>query len=179
MLHFTDEQRMIQETIGKLAKDEIAPLAIEADKNGHSSPEIIKLLEKHGLLKMALPEKYTGIDSNFTTNAIVLEELSRVDASTAMILFPVIAVIQIIKQWGDEEQKKRFFGQMSSGNKINAFALTEPNYGSESASIQTKAFLDGDHFLINGTKIFVSNGELADFTIVFVRTGEGERHKGL
>ena len=179
MMNFTDEQRMIQDMVRKLAGDKIEPLAKEADEAGHSSPEIVRLLAESGLLKMAIPEKYGGIGADYTTIAMVVEEMARVDASTAMILFVTQSFNQILKQWGSEEQKDRFFGKISSGDKINAFSLTEPNYGSESASIRTKAVLDGDYYIINGTKIFVTNGDIADFILVFVRTGEGERHRGL
>ena len=179
ILDLTDEQKMIQEMVGKLAKDRIETLVKEADVSGHSSPEIIRLLAENDLLKIALPEKYGGIGANYTTIAMVVEEMARVDASTAMILFVTQSLIQILKQWGSEEQKDRFFGRMSSGDKVNAFSLTESNYGSESAAIQTKALLDVDHYVVNGTKIFVTNGDIADFILVFVRTGEGERHRGL
>jgi alkylation response protein AidB-like acyl-CoA dehydrogenase len=178
-MYFTDEQKMIQEMVGKLAKDKIEPLVKEADVKGHSSPEIVRLIAENDLLKMAIPEKQGGIGANYTTIAMVVEEMARVDASTAMILFVTQSLIQILKQWGNEEQKDYFFGKMSSGDKVNAFSLTEPNYGSESAAIQTKAVLDGDHYVVNGTKIFVTNGDIADFVLVFVRTGEGERHRGL
>lgn len=178
-MYFTDEQKMIQEMVGKLAKDKIEPLVKEADVKGHSSPEIVRLMAENDLLKMAIPEKQGGIGAKYTTIAMVVEEMARVDASTAMILFVTQSLIQILKQWGNEEQKDYFFGKMSSGDKVNAFSLTEPNYGSESAAIQTKAVLDGDHYVVNGTKIFVTNGDIADFVLVFVRTGEGERHRGL
>jgi alkylation response protein AidB-like acyl-CoA dehydrogenase len=178
-MYFTDEQKMIQEMVGKLAKDKIEPLVKEADVKGHSSPEIVRLMAENDLLKMAIPEKQGGIGAKYTTIAMVVEEMARVDASTAMILFVTQSLIQILKQWGSEEQKDYFFGKMSSGDKVNAFSLTEPNYGSESAAIQTKAVLDGDHYVVNGTKIFVTNGDIADFILVFVRTGEGERHRGL
>lgn len=178
-MYFTDEQKMIQEMVGKLAKDKIEPLVKEADVKGHSSPEIVRLIAENDLLKMAIPEKQGGIGANYTTIAMVVEEMARVDASTAMILFVTQSLIQILKQWGNEEQKDYFFGKMSSGDKVNAFSLTEPNYGSESAAIQTKAVLDVDHYVVNGTKIFVTNGDIADFILVFVRTGEGDRHRGL
>jgi alkylation response protein AidB-like acyl-CoA dehydrogenase len=178
-MYFTDEQKMIQEMVGKLAKEKIEPLVKEADVKGHSSPEIVRLIAENDLLKMAIPEKQGGIGANYTTIAMVVEEMARVDASTAMILFVTQSLIQILKQWGNEEQKNYFFGKMSSGDKVNAFSLTEPNYGSESAAIQTKAVLDVDHYVVNGTKIFVTNGDIADFILVFVRTGEGDRHRGL
>ena len=178
-MNFTDEQKMIKEMVGKLAKDKIEPLVKEADVSGHSSPEVVRLLAENDLLKMAIPEKYGGIGANYTTIAMVVEEMARVDASTAMILFVTQSLIRILKQWGSEEQKDRFFRQMSSGDKVNAFSLTEPNYGSESAAIRTRAALDGEHYIVNGTKIFVTNGDIADFILVFVRTGEGERHRGL
>lgn len=179
MFDFTDEQKMIQEMVFKLAREKIAPLSKEVDLRGRSSPEMIRILIENDLLKMALPEKYSGIGANHTTVAVTVEAMARVDASPAMIFFVTQSLIQILKEWGSEAQKERFFTQMSSGDKINAFSLTEPNYGSESASIQTRAVMDGDCFRVNGTKIFVTNGEIADFILVFVRTGEGERQKGI
>ena len=179
MIDFSDEQKMIQKAVRKIAMDKIAVLAKEADVNGHSSPEIIRLLTEVDLLHMALPEEFGGINADYTTTAMVVEEMARVDASTAMHIFVNQCLIHIMKQWANEEQKERFFGQMSSGDKINAFSLTEADYGSESASIQTKAVLDGDHYVVNGSKIFTTNGEIADFVLVFVRTGEDKGHKGL
>jgi len=179
LFDFTDEQKMIQEMVFKLAREKIAPLSKEVDLRGRSSPEMIRILIENDLLKMALPEKYSGIGANHTTVAVTVEAMARVDASPAMIFFVTQSLIQILKEWGSEAQKERFFTQMSSGDKINAFSLTEPNYGSESASIQTRAVMDGDCFRVNGTKIFVTNGEIADFILVFVRTGEGERQKGI
>jgi len=179
MTGFTDEQRMIQQTVGKLAREKIGPLAKKADISGRSSPEIVRHLAENGLLKMALPEEYGGILANYTTTALVVEETARVDASAAMIVFVTQTLIHILRQWGSEQQKEHFFGKMISGDKINAFSLTESGYGSESAAIQTKALQDGDHYRVSGTKIFVSNGDIADFILVFVRTGEGERQKGI
>jgi len=109
---FTEEQKMIQEMVGKLAKDKIEPLVKETDMSSHSSPEIIKLLAKNDLLKIALPEKYGGIGADHTTIAMVVEEVARVDASTAMILFVTQSLIQILKQWGSEETFK--FHQMKT-----------------------------------------------------------------
>lgn len=179
MIQFTDEQRMIKATIRQLSTDRIAHLAKDADASGHTSPEIVSLLAKIDLLNMALPEKYGGIDADYTTTAAAVEEMAKVDASTAMIVFVNQAVIHILKQWGNEEQKERFFSQMATGDKINAFSLTEPDHGSEAASIQTRAELDGDHYIVNGTKIFVTNGTIADHLLVFVRTGNEEGHRGV
>ncbi len=179
MFHFTEEQEMIREMVGKLASDKIGPLAEKADITGHSSPEIVGLLAENGLLRMSLPSEYGGIEANYTTIALVVEELAKVDASSAMIVFVNQTLPQILKEWGNAEQKALFFGRMSSDDRINAFSLTEPNFGSESASIQTRAVREGEYYRVNGTKIFVSNGDIADFVTVLVRTGEGERHKGL
>lgn len=179
MFHFTDEQRMIQETVRKVAKEEIDPLAGAADRAGRSSPDVLRVLKENGLLNVSLPENSGGIGADHTTLAIVIEEIAKVDASTAMIIFASQALIMHLRQWGSDAQKERFFGHMSTGDKVNAFSLTEPNYGSESASIQTRAVLDGDYYIVNGTKVFVTNGKIADFVLLFVRTGEGERHKGL
>jgi alkylation response protein AidB-like acyl-CoA dehydrogenase len=175
----TDEQIMIKDMVAKLSRNEILPLAKDADIAGHSSPEIVKLLAENGLLKMALPEEYDGINADYTTIALVVEELAKVDASAAMIFFVTQALINIMKQWANKEQKERFFKKMSDGDKVNAFSLTEANYGSEAVAIQTRAVLEGDNYIITGNKIFVTNADIAEFTLVFIRTGEGKRHKGL
>lgn len=179
MFQFTDEQKMIKEMVERLGRDEIGPLTEAADATGYSSPEIVRHLAGNGLLKMSLPTEYGGIDADYTTIAAVVEELAKVDASAAMIVFVNQTVIQILRDWGNEAQKAEFFGRMSSGDKINAFSLTEPGFGSESGSIQTRAVREKEHYVVNGTKIFVSNGDIADFVALMVRTGEGERHRGL
>ena len=179
MFQFTDEQKMIKEMVERLGRDEIGPLAEAADATGYSSPEIVRHLAENGLLKMSLPTEYGGIDADYTTIAAVVEELAKVDASAAMVIFVNQTVIQILRDWGNEAQKAEFFGRMSSDDKINAFSLTEPGFGSESGSIQTRAVKEKEHYVVNGTKIFVSNGDIADFVALMVRTGEGERHRGL
>jgi alkylation response protein AidB-like acyl-CoA dehydrogenase len=170
---------MIQETIRKLAREKIDPIAGAADEAGRSSPAVLQVLKENGLLKICIPEKHGGIGADHTTIALVIEEMANVDASTAMIIFAGQTLTMVLREWGTEEQKDRLFSKMSSGDKVNAFSLTEPNYGSESASIQTTAVLDGDYYSVNGTKIFVTNGDIADFVLLFVRTGEGERQRGL
>ena len=179
MFQFTDEQKMIKEMVERLGRNEIGPLAEAADTTGYSSPEIVRHLAENGLLKMSLPTEYGGINADYTTIAAVVEELAKVDASAAMIVFVNQTVIQILRDWGNEAQKAEFFGRMSSGDKINAFSLTEPGFGSESGSIQTRAVKEKEHYVVNGTKIFVSNGDIADFVALMVRTGEGARHRGL
>ena len=145
MFQFTDEQKMIKEMVERLGRDEIGPLVEAADTTGYSSPEIVRHLAENGLLKMSLPTEYGGIDADYTTIAAVVEELAKVDASAAMIVFVNQTVIQILRDWGNEAQKTEFFGRMSSGDKINAFSLTEPGFGSESSSIQTRAVREREH----------------------------------
>ena len=170
---------MIQETVRKLAREKIDPIAGTADEEGRSSQEVLKVLKENGLLKICVPEKHGGIGADHTTIALIIEEMANVDASTAMIIFAGQTLTMVLREWGTEKQKDRIFSKMSSGDKVNAFSLTEPNHGSESAFIQTTAVLDGDYYIVNGTKIFVTNGDIADFVLLFVRTGEAERHKGL
>ena len=178
-MDFTDEQRMIQEMVRKLSREKIAPLAKEADISGRPSPEILRILAENDLFKMALPEEYGGIKADYTTIALVVEEMAKVDASTSMTFFPTQAVIKILDRWGSERLKRYFFSKMSEGDKVCAFSMTEPNYGSNASSIQTSAILEGGYFRVNGTKCFVTNGGIAHFILLFVRTGEGEKEKGI
>lgn len=179
MIQLTEEQRMIQKTIRNLAIEKIFPLVAETDEAGECNREILALLAKNGLFKLRLPEKYGGINAGATTRALVIEGLSKVDAGTALYVFTTCCPIDFIIDFGSKEQQDRFFSSWQRGDKIGSFALSEPDFGSDAASLTTKAVLDGDYYLVNGTKAWVSSGGVADFFIVFVRTGPGEREKGI
>lgn len=178
MIHLDEEQKMIQEMVRKLAKEKVAPRAAEIDETDEFPMDIAEVYAKHQLLKLVLPERYGGIDADTTTLSLIVEELAKEFASAPQMLVTTGSVMQILLKGATESQKERFFGRLEEGTQIASFALTEPNYGSDAGSLQTKAVLDGDHYVINGSKAFITSGEIAELHLVFVRTGP-ERTKGI
>ena len=179
MNHFTDEQKMMQEMVRKLVKDKVAPRAAEIDETDEFPWDIAKIFGENGLLNLVLPEEYGGVNANNTTLCIVIEEIAKVSPACGLTVFTTQALLNVLVRGGNEEQKKRFYPKFASGDKICAFVLTEPNAGSDAASIQTKAILKDDHYIFNGNKIFISTGEVSDFYLVFAMTRPGERAKGM
>ena len=179
MIQLTEDQKMIQQMVSKLAKEKIAPRAAEIDETDEFPWDIAKVFSEHGLLNLVLPEEYGGVNANNTTLCIVIEEISKVSPACALMVFTTQALTNVLVRGGSDEQKQRFFPRFASGDKLCAFVLTEPNSGSDAASLKTKAVLDGDNYIFNGNKIFITTGEVADFYLVFALTGPGERAKGV
>jgi len=178
MLDYTDEQNMIREMVSKVAKEKIEPLVEEADEKGVGSEVIINILRENDLMIMPLPPEYGGIDANYTTTAIVIEELAKVDAGASMYVFTNTSVIFWLKNYGNDEQKAMFYPMFQEG-KIGAFCLTEPGVGSDAANITAKGVLKDDYYLVDGTKTMISSGPDAECFIVYVRTGPGEKSRGI
>ena len=179
MICLTEEQKMIQETVRRLVKEKVAPRAAEIDEKDEFPWDIAKIFGEHGLLNLVLPEEFGGVSANNTTLCIVIEEISKVSPACALMVFTTQGLINVLVRGGTEEQKKRFYPMFSSADKLCAFVLTEPNAGSDVASIQTKAILEGDSYIFNGNKTFITTGEVADFYLTFVRTGPGEKARGI
>ncbi|OPX39722.1 MAG: hypothetical protein B1H11_02290 [Desulfobacteraceae bacterium 4484_190.1] len=178
MLPYTDEQKMIKEMVSKLAKKEIEPLIPELDVKGEGPGEVRNILIEHGLLRLPLPQEYGGIDADCTTIALVVEELAKVDSGISMDVFGAGTFVFFLKNFGTEEQKKKFYPMLEAG-KLGAFCLTEPGYGSDAANIITKAVRKDDHYVVNGTKTMASNGPLSEYYLLYARTGPGERARGI
>jgi len=178
MLAYTDEQKMIKEMVSKLAREKIEPLIPDLCKKGQGPGEVRNILIENGLTKLALPEEYGGINADCTTVAIVIEELAKVDVGISMDIFGTACSAHFLRNYGSEDLQEKFYGLIQQG-KLGSFCLTEPGYGSDAANIITKAVLKGDHYIVNGTKTMVSNGTLAEFFQVYVRTGPGEGARGL
>ena len=179
MIHFTEDQKMIQQMVRKLAKEKIAPRAAEIDETDEFPWDLVKLFAENGLLTLVLPEEYGGVNAGNTTLCIVIEEISRVSAACSLSVFTTQALLNVLVRGGSDELKQKFYPKFASGDKICAFVLTEPNSGSDAASIQTKAILDGDDYVFNGNKIFISTGEVADYYLVFALTQPEKRAKGM
>lgn len=173
-----------QETIRGLAEDfavrEIAPFADAMDKNGSMPPELIKKLAEVGFMGANIPEEYGGSGLDEISKALVIAEIAKKCASTAELLAVHTLVSDIILKNGTEEQKKKYLSAAASG-KVGAFALTEPNAGSDASAAKTKAITDGDDYIINGTKCFISNmgPSEGDFVIVIALTDPEKATKGM
>lgn len=176
----TDEQKMMQEMVRKLAQNEIAPRAAEIDRTGEFPWENIKKMGELGLMGVPIPEEYGGAGYDFLSYIITIEEISRACAATGVILAVHTSVGTMpILYFGTEEQKRKYIPKLASGEYIGAFALTESHAGSDASNIATSARLEGDHYIVNGSKIFITNGGVADVYVTFVRTGQEKGYKGV
>lgn len=176
----TNEQKMLQDQVRKFTEAELAPKAPEIDKTGEFPWENIKRCAQQGLLGIIVPEKYGGSGLDFVSLAIAIEEISRVCATTGVIVAVNNSLCAYpILNFGTEEQKQKFLPLLCSGEKIGAIGITEPNAGSDVAGMETTARLDGDYYILNGTKRFITNGTEAGVYVVFAYTNRELKHKGM
>ncbi len=176
----TKEQEMIKKMVREFAENEVKPIASEIDENERFPEETIKKMAELDLLGLTIPEEYGGVNVDGVSYAIVIEELSRVCASTGVItaVHNSIAPFPIIK-YGTEEQKKKYLPALARGDYLGAFALTEPNAGTDAAGIQTTADKDGDEYVLNGTKIFITNAPQAGIITVLAKTDKSKGARGI
>jgi alkylation response protein AidB-like acyl-CoA dehydrogenase len=174
----TEEQEMIKDLARQIADEKIAPVAIEYDEKDIFPRDILKILADSDLSGVYIEEKYGGLGGGVFEMSLVVEELSRACggialafAGTGLGTFPIII-------FGNDEQKQRFLPGIASGEKIAAFGLTEANAGSDAAGIQTTAVLDGDEYVLNGTKQWITNGEEADVFSVIACTNRAKGARG-
>jgi len=178
----TDEQNLIRETVRSFAENEVAPSAAERDENERFDRELMfdKVAEL-GLAGIVFPEEYGGAGGDYISYAIAVEELSRVCASTGVTLSAHLSLgANPVWMFGTEEQKKNFLIPMAEGTKLGAFALTEPFAGSDAGGTRTFAVRDGEEWILNGSKVFITNGGDAETYIVFARTDkDAQKHHGI
>ncbi|MEJ7860067.1 MAG: acyl-CoA dehydrogenase family protein [Pyrinomonadaceae bacterium] len=169
----TEEQRMARDTVREFAQNEIAPVAREFDEAEKFPHTQIKGLAELGLLGMIIPEEYGGAGFDSVSYALALEEISKADASVAVIVSVTNSVCCYpILSFGTEEQKQKYLVPLARGEKLGAFCLSEPQAGSDAAGLKTSAVEDGNYFILNGTKSWVTNGSEAEVFIVMAVTGE-------
>ncbi|MFD4230626.1 acyl-CoA dehydrogenase family protein [Streptomyces sp. NPDC058545] len=173
-----------QEAVRQLAKDfvarEIAPHAVEWDRAENVDRSIVKKLGSLGFLGLTVPEEYGGSGGDHLAYCLVTEELGRGDSSVRGIVSVSLGLVaKTIATWGDEEQKRQWLPPLAAGEAIGCFGLTEPGTGSDAGNLTTKAVRDGDSYVINGTKMFITNGTWADVVLLFARTGDAPGHKGI
>ncbi|PLT31668.1 acyl-CoA dehydrogenase [Peribacillus deserti] len=175
----TEEHEMIRKMVRDFAKNEVAPTAAERDEEERFDREIFDKMAELGLTGIPWPEEYGGIGSDYLAYCIAIEELSRVCASTGVTLSAHTSLAGWpIYKFGSEEQKQKYLRPMAEGKKIGAYGLTEPGSGSDAGGMRTTARLEGDHYILNGSKIFITNGGIADTYVVFALTDPSSKQKG-
>lgn len=180
MTLLSDEQKVLHKMVQEFAQKEIAPHAAHYDKTEEFPWENIKKMGEMGFMGMPIPEEYGGTGTDALSYIIALEEISKACAATGVIMAVHNSVgIMPILYFGTEEQKQKYIPDLASGEKIAAFALTEPNAGSDASKLATTAKLNGDHYVINGTKCFITNGQVAETFNVFATVDKSKGVKGI
>ncbi|MDQ0214177.1 alkylation response protein AidB-like acyl-CoA dehydrogenase [Oikeobacillus pervagus] len=178
-LLFTEEQEMMRKMVRDFAQTEIAPF-VESMEEGEFPREIIKKMAELGLMGITIPEEYGGSNMDFTSYIIAINELSKVSATVGVILSVHTSVgTNPILYFGNEEQKRKYVPKLAAGEYLGAFCLTEPSAGSDAASLKTRAVKQGDQYIINGSKVFITNGGEADTYVVFASTNPEAGSKGI
>ena len=179
-LELTEEQKLLQKSVREFAESEVRPLAKELDETGRFPRELFKKAAELGLTGVPFPESEGGAGFDHIAYTIVIEEISRCCASTGVILSVQNSLYcDPIHRYGTDEQKKKFLLPYARGEKIGCYALTEPQAGSNAAALQTKAIKNGDVYVLNGTKAWITNGGAADAAIVYVNTDPAKGEKGI
>jgi butyryl-CoA dehydrogenase len=176
----TKEQEMVRKMVREFAINEVGPIAAEIDEEARFPIETIEKAGKIGMLGMPFPREYGGAGADYISYVMAIEELSKICGSTGVIVQTHCALCAWpIMTYGTEEQKQKYLPDLLSGKKIGAFGLTEPNAGSDAAGIQTIAVDNGDYWLLNGSKIFISSGGFADVYVVMAMTDKTKGTKGI
>src|SRR4051812_40171023 len=175
----TEEQRAIQTVAREFAAEHIAPFSDQWDRDQYFEASLVGKLGELGFLGMLLPEKYGGLELDTLTYLVALEEIAIVDASVAVMLSVHNSLpTQMLLRWGSEDQKERFLKPMARGEALGCFALSEPESGSDAASLTTQAVRDGNDWILNGTKAWVSSGTKGDVIIAMARTDSADDRRG-
>ncbi|KAB5622071.1 acyl-CoA dehydrogenase [Pseudomonas putida] len=176
----TDEQQQIADAVKDFAQERLKPFAEQWDKEHRFPREAIDEMAGLGLFGMLVPEQYGGSDTGYVAYAMALEEIAAGDGacSTIMSVHNSVGCVPILK-FGTEQQKQRYLVPLASGSMIGAFALTEPQAGSDASSLKTRARLDGDHYVLNGSKQFITSGQNAGVVIVFAVTDPEAGKRGI
>jgi len=177
---YTREQQLVKKMLKEFAETEIAPIAEELDAEAKYPYETIAKLGELGVMGMPFPEEWGGAGSDYVTYVMAIEELSKVCGSHGVIVQTHNALCcWPIFTYGTEEQKKKYLPELLAGKHLGAFGLTEPNAGTDAAMQQTKAQDMGDHWLINGSKVFISGGGIADIYVIMAMTDKSQGTKGI
>jgi glutaryl-CoA dehydrogenase (non-decarboxylating) len=177
---FSEEQEMLRKTVRQFVDKEIMPYIREWDEKQHFETNILKRLADLGLMGVCIPEQYGGSGMDYNALAIVCEELERGDTAfrTAVSVHTGLNSMTLL-QWGNEQQKQKYLTAQAKGYKVGAFGLTEPNAGSDVVAMQTTATKQGDYYILNGSKTWISLCDVADYFLVFAYTDKNKKHHGI
>ena len=178
--NLSKEQALVQKMVREFTENEVKPIAAETDRTCAYPRENIEKLFRYGVMGMCVPKEYGGAGADDLSAAIAVEELSKVCASTGDIVATHNGLCcDPILRNGTEAQKQKYLRMLTEGRKVGAFALTEPNAGSDASKGTTTAVLEGDHYVLNGSKVFITNGYVADVTVVFAMTDPRKGTRGI
>ncbi|SDM87619.1 acyl-CoA dehydrogenase family protein [Streptomyces wuyuanensis] len=179
-LELSEEQRAVRRLARDFVEREVAPHAAEWDRAEDVDRAIVKKLGSVGFLGLTIDEEYGGSGGDHLAYCLVAEELGRGDSSVRGIVSVSLGLVaKTIAGWGSREQKRRWLPLLTAGEALGCFGLTEPGTGSDAGSLTTRAVRDGDDYVINGSKMFITNGTWADVVLLFARTGEAPGHRGI
>ncbi|MFQ6676021.1 MAG: acyl-CoA dehydrogenase [Fidelibacterota bacterium] len=177
---YSEEQRQVRETTREFALEHLAPGVMDRDEHMTYPAEQVRMLGEMGFMGMIIPEEWNGAGMDMVSYALAIEELSRVDASTGVIMSVNNSLVcQLLNDWGSDDQKERYLKKLASGEYLGAFSLSEPQAGSDASNLRTFARRQGDQYVVNGTKNWVTNGIHSQVVILFALTRKGAGHRGI
>jgi alkylation response protein AidB-like acyl-CoA dehydrogenase len=175
----TEEQKLIQETARRVAREKVAPRAAEIDEKEEYPEDVFQAFKEVGLLGLSIPKEYGGSGAGVLALALAVEEVAKYCCSSGLMLLLSMLSTQPIIIGGTEEQKKRWAGAVARGEMRASFCLTEPSTGSDAANLRTRAVRDGDDYVLNGEKSYISGGTVADFCTLFAKTDPSAGSRGI
>jgi len=178
-VRLNEEQLMIQQSVRELAQARIAPRAAEIDEKEEFPWDVVELFRSHDIFALPFPPEYGGLSGSALTLNVAIEEIAKVCATSALILAVQALGAYPIMIGGSDEQKQRFLPDLAAGRKLCAYALSEPGAGSDPAGMQTKATRRGDDYVLNGSKIWITDGGVAETIVVFAKTDPGAGSRGI
>ncbi|MFE3514351.1 acyl-CoA dehydrogenase family protein [Streptomyces sp. NPDC059166] len=179
-LELSEEQDAVRQLAEDFVAREITPHVVEWDRAESVDKSIVKKLGALGFLGLTIPEEYGGSGGDHLAYCLVTEELGRGDSSVRGIVSVSLGLVaKTIASWGSEEQKRQWLPRLTAGEAVGCFGLTEPGTGSDAGNLTTRAVRDGDDYVVNGTKMFITNGTWADVVLLFARTGDTPGHRGV
>jgi butyryl-CoA dehydrogenase len=179
-IELTEEQELLRETVRRFANEVVAPRAKEIDASGEFPLATFRQAAELGLAGVYVPEEMGGAGMDVIGYCVAIEEISKVCASTGVILSVNNSLVcDPLLRYGDEAQKREFLAPLAAGSKLGCFALTEPEAGSDAAALRTRARRDGEDYVLDGDKVFITNGTHADIAIIFASTDPEQKHRGI
>lgn len=176
----TEEQVQVRDMVREFAEREVAPHIQEWEAKSEFHPEVLYKMGELGILGLPIPEQYGGGGFDYVSLALACEELERVDTFLRVVMSVHVGLNSLaLLQWGTEEQKERWLKPQAEGTKLATFALTEPGAGSDAGNIQSTAVRDGDHYVLNGEKMWISLADTADHILTFASIDREQKHRGL